>query len=331
MAPFYLACAYLVAAVIRWLISPCFYLIRLLYFSSQRYRVLNQGEVCDMYAALPVAHDSLSVYLAEIRKFPLLDEQEEYRLAVRLHDHNDLEAAQALITSNLRFVVKVAHEYRNYGMKMLDLIQEGNVGLMMAVRKFNPHRGFRLISYAVWWIRAYVQNYIVSAWSLLKIGTTQAQRKLFFKFRQAQNEIRAMSDGEDDLAALAHTLQVSESEVIEMEQRLQGEVSLDAELRQGEGVTVLDGLADEQPNQEELLGAHQERELLRRQVSAVLAGLSEKERFVVEQRISAEEPLTLQEIADHFGISRERVRQIEENALRKVRAALLPERVAQAA
>lgn len=331
MAPFYLACAYLVAAVIRWLISPCFYLIRLLYFSSQRCRVLNQGEVCDMYAALPVAHDSLSVYLAEIRKFPLLDEQEEYRLAVRLHDHNDLEAAQALITSNLRFVVKVAHEYRNYGMKMLDLIQEGNVGLMMAVRKFNPHRGFRLISYAVWWIRAYVQNYIVSAWSLLKIGTTQAQRKLFFKFRQAQNEIRAMSDGEDDLAALAHTLQVSESEVIEMEQRLQGEVSLDAELRQGEGVTVLDGLADEQPNQEELLGAHQERELLRRQVSAVLAGLSEKERFVVEQRISAEEPLTLQEIADHFGISRERVRQIEENALRKVRAALLPERLAQAA
>ncbi len=277
-----------------------------------------------MYAALPVSSDSLSLYLAEIRKFPVLDEREEHRLAMRLHDHQDLDAAQTLITSNLRFVVKVAHEYRHYGMKMLDLIQEGNVGLMMAVRKFDPRRGFRLISYAVWWIRAYIQNYIVSAWSLLKIGTTQAQRKLFFKFKQAQNAIRSMSDGEDDLAALALNLEVSESEVAEMEQRLQGEVSLDAELRQGDGLTVLDGLADERPNQETLLGERQERELLRRQVADAVSGLGEKERFVVERRIAADDPMTLQEIADHFAVSRERVRQIEGNALRKVRAALLP-------
>lgn len=277
-----------------------------------------------MYAALPVVHDSLSLYLAEIRKFPLLDEQEEHRLAVRLFDHQDLEAAQSLITSNLRFVVKVAGEYRNYNMKMLDLIQEGNVGLMMAVRKFNPHRGVRLISYAVWWIRAYIQNYIVSAWSLLKIGTTQAQRKLFFKFKQAQNAIRSMTGGEDDLPAMAQSLEVSEAEVSEMELRLQGEISLDAELRQGEGLTALDGLVDERSNQEELLGDCQERELLRRQVATAVSGLGEKEQFIVEHRVTADEPMTLQEIADHFAISRERVRQIEENALRKVRTALLP-------
>ena len=277
-----------------------------------------------MNAALPVVSDSLSLYLAEIRKFPVLDEREEQRLAMRLREHQDLDAAQALITSNLRFVVKVASEYRHYGMKMLDLIQEGNVGLMMAVRKFDPRRGFRLISYAVWWIRAYIQNYIVSAWSLLKIGTTQAQRKLFFKFKQAQNVIRSMSDGEDDLAALALNLEVSEAEASEMEQRLQGEVSLDAELLQGDGLTMLDSLADERPNQEELLGEHQERELLRRQVADAVSGLGEKERFVVERRIAADDPMTLQEIADHFAVSRERVRQIEGNALRKVRAALLP-------
>ena len=277
-----------------------------------------------MYAALPVVHDNLSLYLAEIRKFPMLDEQEEHRLAMRLFDHQDLDAAQALVTSNLRFVVKVAGEYRNYGMKMLDLIQEGNVGLMMAVRKFNPHRGFRLITYAVWWIRAYIQNYIVSAWSLLKIGTTQAQRKLFFRLKQAQNAIRSMTGGEEDLPAMAQSLEVSEAEVAEMELRLQGEISLDAEIRQGEGLTALDGLADERSNQEELLGEYQERELLRRQVATAVSGLGEKERFVVEQRVTADEPMTLQEIADHFAISRERVRQIEENALRKVRTALLP-------
>lgn len=284
-----------------------------------------------MYAALPVVSDSLSLYLSEIRKFPVLNEEEERRLALRLYEQQDLEAAHTLITSNLRFVVKVAHEYRHYGLKMLDLIQEGNVGLMMAVRKFNPYRGFRLISYAVWWIRAYIQNYIVSAWSLLKIGTTQAQRKLFFKLKQARNAILSMTSGEDDLTALARTLDVSEAEVAEMGQRLQGEVSLDAELSQGEGLTALDGVIDERPNQEELLGEFQERELLKQQVAGALAKLGDKERFVVEHRIVADEPMTLQEIADHFAISRERVRQIEENALRKVRTMLLPMLSVQAA
>jgi RNA polymerase sigma-32 factor len=277
-----------------------------------------------MHAALPVVSDNLSIYLAEIRKFPVLTEQDEHHLALRLYDHQDLDAAQALITSNLRFVVKVANEYRNYGMRMLDLIQEGNIGLMMAVKKFNPHRGVRLISYAVWWIRAYIQNYIVSTWSLLKIGTTQAQRKLFFKLKQARNVILNMSDSDEGVPTIAQSLAVGEDEVNEMEVRLQGEVSLDAELRAGEGLTVLDGLADQQPNQEERLAEYQEQAQLRQQVAAVVAGLGEKEQFVVSHRITADEPLTLQEIADHFGISRERVRQIEENALRKVRAALAP-------
>lgn len=277
-----------------------------------------------MRATLPAVSDNLSIYLAEIKKFPMLAEQEEHRLAVRFHDHRDLEAAQTLITSNLRFVVKVANEYRHYGMRMLDLIQEGNIGLMMAVKKFNPHRGVRLISYAVWWIRAYIQNHIIAAWSLLKIGTTQAQRKLFFKLKQARNAILNMSDDGEELPSVARSLEVGEDEVAEMEVRLQREVSLDAEVRTGEGLTVLDGLADQRPNQEDRLAEYQEQEQLRRHVAAVVSGLGEKERFVVSRRVAADEPMTLQEIADHFGISRERVRQIEGNALRKVRAALAP-------
>jgi RNA polymerase sigma-32 factor len=277
-----------------------------------------------MHTTLPAVSDNLSIYLTEIKKFPMLAEQEEHRLAVRFHDHRDLEAAQTLITSNLRFVVKVANEYRHYGMRMLDLIQEGNIGLMMAVKKFNPHRGVRLISYAVWWIRAYIQNHIIAAWSLLKIGTTQAQRKLFFKLKQARNAILNMSDDGEELPSVAQSLEVGEDEVAEMEVRLQREVSLDAEVRTGEGLTVLDGLADQRPNQEDRLAEYQEQEQLRRHVAAVVSGLGEKERFVVSRRVAADEPMTLQEIADHFGISRERVRQIEGNALRKVRAALAP-------
>lgn len=275
-----------------------------------------------MYMTLPVVSDSLSRYLCEIKRFPLLDEQEERRLALRLYEHGELSAAQTLITSNLRFVVKIAAEYRNYGLKMLDLIQEGNIGLMMAVKKYNPHKGFRLISYAVWWIRAYIQNYIVSAWSLVKIGTTQAQRKLFFKLKQARNAIRQMTGGDDDLPAVARMLDVDEADLIEMSQRLQGEVSLDAELVPGEAGGALELLVDERPNQEVLVGELQEQQLLQQQVAAALGQLGERERYVVEQRICADEPLTLQEIAGHFSVSRERVRQIEENAVRKLRKAL---------
>jgi RNA polymerase sigma-32 factor len=276
-----------------------------------------------MHTAIPVTTDSFSRYLSEIRSFPLLDEQEEHRLAVRLFEENDLSAAQTLITSNLRFVVKVAAEYRNYGMKMLDLIQEGNIGLMLAVRKFNPYRGFRLITYAVWWIRAQIQSYIVSSWSLLKIGTTQAQRKLFFKLKQAKNAIRSMTGSDDaDLPATALSLDVRETDVEEMELRMMGEVSLDAELASGEGGSLLEELVDDRPNQEIQLGELQEQQELQQIVAGAISRLGEKEQFVVKERIVADDPMTLQEIADHFAISRERVRQIEENALRKIKAFL---------
>jgi len=275
-----------------------------------------------MVAAIPVISDSYSRYLSEIRIFPVLDEQEEHRLAVRLFENDDLEAAQSLITSNLRFVVKIASEYRNYGLKMLDLVQEGNIGLMLAVRKFNPYRGFRLITYAVWWIRAQIQSYIVSSWSLLKIGTTQAQRKLFFKLKQAKNAIRRMSGGDDDLSATAQALEVSEADVEEMEMRMMGEVSLDAELIAGEGGSLLETLVDDRPNQELQLSDMQEQQILQHTMAEAVSRLGDKEQFVVTHRISADEPMTLQEIADHFSISRERVRQIEENALRKIRVFL---------
>ncbi len=277
-----------------------------------------------MFTNLPVVSDSLTLYLAEIRKFRLLTEDEEHALAVKFHEQKDLEAAHTLVTSNLRYVVKVATEYRHYGLRMLDLIQEGNIGLMMAVRKFNPFRGIRLISYAVWWIRAYIQNYIVSAWSLVKIGTTQAQRKLFYRLRKTKEALLRMGGSDGDTTELAEMLHVSDHEVVDMEQRLKGEVSLDEAILDGDGATVLETIADDRMNQEELLGEREREHYLKKQLAAALEGLNEKERYIVEQRVASEIPLTLQEIADHFAISRERVRQIEEKALEKLRKFFTP-------
>lgn len=277
-----------------------------------------------MVAHLPVVADSLSLYLAEIRKFPVMDEEEEHRTAVTFFEKKDIQSAHKLITSNLRFVVKIAYEYRHYGLKVLDLIQEGNIGLMLAVKKFNPYKGIRLISYAVWWIRAYIQNHVISAWSLLKIGTTQAQRKLFFKLREAKNAIHMLGGDDDEVRSAALALNVSAREVLEMEQRLRGECSLDADLPGSDGITILDGLADERKNQEEQLSELQLGATLKKEVSRLIAGLNEKERYIIDSRITADEPLTLQEIANHFCISRERVRQIEEAALKKIKLALLP-------
>ncbi|MBW4056735.1 MAG: sigma-70 family RNA polymerase sigma factor, partial [Proteobacteria bacterium] len=211
-----------------------------------------------MVAQLPAVADSLRVYMNEIRKFPLLSEEEEHRYAVSFFEDKHLTAAHTLITSNLRFVVKVAYEFRHYGLKMLDLIQEGNIGLMMAVRKFNPYKGVRLISYAVWWIKAYIQNHIISSWSLLKIGTTQAQRKLFFKLRQTKNTLAVMSEEGEDTLSAAQSLHVSEQEFSEMEQRMQGDCSLNAEIPGSDGATALESLADSRLNQEEQLADLQE-------------------------------------------------------------------------
>jgi RNA polymerase sigma-32 factor len=285
-------------------------------------RTQVQGEANVNYT-MPVPIDSLTLYLSEISRFPLLSAEHERNLALRFREEGDLQAAHELITANLRFVVKVAGEYRSYGMKMLDLIQEGNIGLMMAVRKFDPAKGVRLISYAVWWIRAYIQNHIISAWSLLKIGTTQAQRKLFFKLNQAKQAIISMT-GEADLHSTALSLDVKDVEAQEMEQRLRGELSLDVEMFEGEGGTFLESLPDLRQNQEELLAEHQESAILERGVAGALENLNEKERFVIERRVASESPLTLQEIADHFSLSRERVRQIEEGALKKMKRLLTP-------
>jgi RNA polymerase sigma-32 factor len=272
-----------------------------------------------MVANYPVVADSLTLYLAEIRQFKILNEDEERFHAERFFEEKDLESAHTLITSNLRYVVKVASEYRHYGLKMLDLIQEGNIGLMMAVRKFNPYKGVRLISYAVWWIRAYIQNYILSAWSLVKIGTTQAQRKLFYGLRKAKEKLLQMTGHEPDIAGTAHMLQVSDQDVMEMEQRMKGEVSLDSHIGESDDITVLETIADERMNQEELLDAYEQEHALKLRVKKALEGLNEKERFIIEHRVTSDDPLTLQDIADHFQVSRERIRQIEERALIKLR------------
>ncbi len=278
-----------------------------------------------MVTNLPVVADSLTVYLSEIRKFKLLTEDEERNYAVKFFEEKDLEAAHTLITSNLRYVVKVASEYRHYGLKMLDLIQEGNVGLMMAVRKFNPYKGVRLISYAVWWIRAYIQNFIVSTWSLVKIGTTQAQRKLFYGLRKTKEALLKLTGSDSDALEVSSMLHVPDHEVVAMEQRLKGEVSLNEEITESDGLTILETIADDRMNQEEMLGEYQKEYVLKKTVAHALQGLNEKERFIIEQRITSDDPATLQDIADHFSISRERVRQIEERALTKLKNILQPQ------
>jgi len=272
---------------------------------------------------LPVVTDTYDHYLAQINRFDLLSREEEYELAVRYRRRGDLEAAHRLICANLRFVVKVAHEYRAYGMKLLDLIQEGNIGLMMAVKKYEPERGIRLITYAVWWIRAYIQSFVIRSWSLVKIGTTQAQKRLFFKLGQAREAIRRLSGGEDDLAEVASQLQVRAEEAQEMALRMAGrDASLDVELSAGEDYSLMDSLADERDSQEELLLQREEEQLLSARVQQALGSLNERERRIVHDRILSDEPRTLQELADDYGISRERVRQLERNALAKMKGAL---------
>ncbi len=277
-----------------------------------------------MVANYPVVADSLTLYMAEIGKFRILNEEEERFHAEQFFEEKNLESAHTLITSNLRFVVKVASEYRHYGLKMLDLIQEGNIGLMMAVRKYNPYKGVRLIAYAGWWIRAYIQNFILSAWSLVKIGTTQAQRKLFYGLRKAKEKLLQMTGHDSDIEGTAQMLQVSQQDVSEMEQRMKGEFSLDTLLGESEDITVLETIPDERMNQEELLAAYQQEQVLKLNVEQALAGLNEKERFIITHRVTSDDPLTLQDIADHFSISRERVRQIEERALAKLKQFLAP-------
>ena len=263
--------------------------------------------------------------MSEINRYKLLTREGEMELAVRYRDNSDLQAAHKLVVSNLRFVVKIAHEYRGYGFKLLDLIQEGNIGLMMAVKKFDPSKGYRLISYAVWWIRAYIQNFIIRSWSLVKLGTTQAQRKLFFKLR-SERERADRAAGPRSTAStteLAQRLDVGKTDVVDMEMRLSArDFSLDVELDEGARQTHLDLLKSDGENQETALADLEEKALVRGKVQQAMRTLNEKEQYIVENRLMTDEPKTLHEIGEHFHISRERARQIEGNVLRKIRTAL---------
>jgi RNA polymerase sigma-32 factor len=262
---------------------------------------------------------SLTTYLAEINRYPLLSVDEEQRLARRFVNSGDLDAGHRLVTANLRFVVKVSYEYRSYGIKMGDLIQEGNIGLMKAVQKFDPDKQIRLISYAVWWIRAYIQNHILKCWSLVKLGTTQAQRKLFFSLARTRRELERMG-GADDEKRIARKLHVKPNEVREMQQRMDGrDLSLDAPMGEDGTATHVEFLACEGPRPDEELGVSEERELVQSSVGKAMARLDVRERFIIEQRIMSENPMTLKELGEHFGFSRERARQLEIRAKEKLK------------
>jgi len=272
---------------------------------------------------LPAVTGTLDIYIAEINRFPLLTPEEEFALAMRLKKDNDLQAAEKLIVSNLRFVVKIAHEYRNYGFKLTDLIQEGNIGLIHAVKKFDPEKGYRLISYAVWWIRAYIQNYLIKSWSIVKIGTTQAQRKLFLKLGQAKKQLETISKRNPEFGEIAESLGVKDTEVAEMDLRMGSrDLSLNELVSDDGDSSHLDFLTQEGDNQETALIKHEERSLIKRDIAGALAKLTERESFIIRHRVMADDPLTLQEIGDKYNITRERARQIEKQALKKVQLAL---------
>ena len=272
---------------------------------------------------LPAVTGTLDIYIGEINRHPLLTAEEEFKLAVELKKNNDIEAAEKLIVSNLRFVVKIAHEYRNYGIKLTDLIQEGNIGLMHAVKKFDPYKGYRLISYAVWWIRAYMQNYIIKSWSLVKIGTTQAQRKLFFKLSQAKKRLENLSEKNPEFSEIAESLGVKEVELEEMDLRLSHrDLSLDAFISDDGESTHMDSLAYEGEDQEISLIKKEEMALVKRNIAGALAKLNEKEKYIITHRVMADHPETLQEIGNRYNITRERARQIEKQALNKMRLAI---------
>jgi len=272
---------------------------------------------------LPVQTGTLDLYIAEINRFPLLSAEEEFRLAVQLKKYGNVDAAEKLIVSNLRFVVKIAHEYRNYGFKLADLIQEGNVGLIHAVKKFDPYKGYRLISYAVWWIRAYIQNYLIKSWSIVKIGTTQAQRKLFFKLNQTRKELETLSKKNPEFDEIASLLGVKDSEVAEMELRLGSrDVSLNEFIKEDGDNSHIDFLTYEGEDQESSLIKDEERSLIRRDIAGALAKLNERESYIILNRVMADDPQTLQEIGLKYNISRERARQLEKQALKKIQMAL---------
>jgi RNA polymerase sigma-32 factor len=279
-------------------------------------------------ASLPIlsAESGLARYLDEIRKFPMLQPQEEYMLAKRWREHGDTEAAHKLVTSHLRLVAKIAMGYRGYGLPIGEVVSEGNVGLMQAVKRFEPDKGFRLATYAMWWIKASIQEYILRSWSLVKMGTTANQKKLFFNLRKAKSSISALEDGDlrpDQVKAIATKLGVEEQDVIDMNRRLGGDASLNAPLREDGDGEWQDWLADDADNQEAVLAREEENDNRRKALARALGVLNERERIIFEERRLKDDPITLEELAERFGVSRERVRQIEVRAFEKVQDAVV--------
>ena len=278
-------------------------------------------------APAPNPEGSLSRYLQEIRKFPMLEPQEEYMLAKRWKEHEDTEAAHKLVTSHLRLVAKIAMGYRGYGLPIGEVISEGNVGLMQAVKRFEPERGFRLATYAMWWIRASIQEYILRSWSLVKMGTTAAQKKLFFNLRKVKGQIQAIEDGDlhpDQVKTISERLGVTEDEVVSMNRRMAGpDNSLNAPLRQdSESGEWQDWLVDDTADQEATLGEEQELDLRRDMLARAMETLNEREMHILTERRLKDEPATLEDLSQHYGISRERVRQIEVRAFEKLQKAM---------
>jgi len=278
-------------------------------------------------ASLPIlsAEAGLSRYLDEIRKFPMLQPQEEYMLAKRWREHGDSQAAHKLVTSHLRLVAKIAMGYRGYGLPIGEVVSEGNVGLMQAVKRFEPEKGFRLATYAMWWIKASIQEYILRSWSLVKMGTTANQKKLFFNLRKAKSSISALEDGDlrpDQVEIIATKLGVEKQDVIDMNRRLGGDASLNAPVREDGDGEWQDWLADDSDSQEAVLAREEETDNRRAALTRALGVLNERERIIFEERRLKDDPITLEELAERFGVSRERVRQIEVRAFEKVQEAV---------
>lgn len=280
-----------------------------------------------MISSMEVYDNNLSIYLREVKKYPLLTPEEEYDLAKRYKERGDREAAKKLITSNLRFVVKIALEYVHYNVRLSDLIQEGNLGLIKAVAKFDPDKGYRFISYAIWWIRAYIQSFILKMRSLVKIGTTQAQRKLFYALAKTKREILKLSGkssyetiNDKETLMISERLGVRAKDVWEMEKRLNNvDISFDSMISEGDDRTLLEKMSTEDIPYDERIIKEEEEQVVRARLTKFLEGASEKERYIAYNRLMSDNPKTLEEIGEIFGITRERVRQIEERLKEKLR------------
>jgi RNA polymerase sigma-32 factor len=277
---------------------------------------------------LPAVSDEggLSRYLTEIKRFPMLTVEEEYSLATRLRDEGDREAAHKMVTSHLRLVAKIAMGYRHYGLPVADLVAEGNLGLMKAVKKFEPERGFRLATYAMWWIKASINEYILNSWSLVKVGTVAAQKKLFFNLRRLKAKLGVYEEGDlspEIVTKIATELKVSENDVIMMNRRLAGpDASLNVPVGEDQSMDRVDLLVDDGSNQEDLYAAHEETNLGNQLLKDALETLSERERHIITARRLSSDPVTLEELGGEYGVSRERVRQIENRAFEKLQTAV---------